>query len=374
MSAAGEAQEPLPPLQRIPAGIACVDDYAELARERMSAQAWAWLQGGAADELTVADNTAAFRRLKLHNRVLADLAGGHTRTTLLDVHHEFPILLAPVAHQRRLHPDAERASALGAAAMRAGMVLACGSDVPLEEIAAEAASPLWYQLYAHDGREALLREVRRAEAVGCGALVLTVDAPVAGPRNREQRAGPVPPVPGQGAGAGPVAPVVEPGHSLFDSPLLARAPTWRDVEWLCTQATLPVLLKGITAPQDALRALEAGIGGVVVSNHGGRVLDTRIAAIDALPAIADAIAGRIPLLLDGGIRRGTDVLKALALGAQAVLVGRPYLQALAAAGAPGVAHVLHLLRVELEMAMVQCGCATLDAIDASLVAPPAADR
>ena len=152
---------------------------------------------------------------------------------------------------------------------------------------------------------------------------------------------------------------MRPGNSLLDSALVAQAPSWRDVEWLRTQTRLPLLLKGITHPSDALTALAAGADGLVVSNHGGRVLDTQIASIDALPAIADAIAGRIPLLCDGGIRRGTDVFKALALGASAVLVGRPYVHALAAAGAAGVAHVLHLLRLELEQTMLMCGCRTL---------------
>jgi len=364
----GNAPRP-PPLARIPAQVACVDDYAPFARERIDPAAWAYLDGAAADGLTARDNVAAFARIRLRNRVLADLAGGHARVELFGDTYDFPILLAPVAHQKLAHPDGELATALGASAMRAGMVVSTESNATIEEIARVAQSPLWFQLYLQHDRGFTLDLVRRAEAAGCRALVLTVDAPVNGVRNGEQRAGFALP-PGIEAanlrGMAPPPPAsVAPGRSLFDSPLLAVAPGWRDVEWLRAQTTLPLLLKGITRADDALRALEAGAAGIVVSNHGGRVLDTQVATIDALPAIADAVQGRVRLLLDGGIRRGSDVFKALALGADAVLVGRPYLHALATAGAPGVAHVLHLLRIELEMTMALCGCRTLDDIDRS---------
>lgn len=354
---------PLPPLARIPPSIACVADYAAYARERMTPAAWAYLEGGAADELTVADNRAAFDRLKLRNRVLADLSSGHSRLDLFGVAHEYPILLAPVARQTLAHPDGERASLLAAAAMRAGMVVSAEADVAVDALAREADTPLWSQLYLSTDRDRALAQLGRAEAAGCRALVVTVDAPVNGPRNREQRLGqPLP----AGPGARP-APQVAPGESLFSNPLITAAPTWQDIAWLRTQTGMPLLLKGVTDPADATRALAHGVDGLIVSNHGGRVLDTQLATIDALPAIVAAVDGRVPVLLDGGIRRGTDVFKALALGARAVLVGRPYVHALAAAGAPGVAHVLHLLRVELEMTMAVCGCATLADIEASHV-------
>lgn len=362
-----------PPLARIPAQIACVDDYLPFARERIDPAAWAYLDGAAADGFTARDNVAAFARIRLRNRVLADLAGGHARVELFGDTYDFPILLAPVAHQKLAHPDGELATALGASAMRAGMVASTESNATIEEIARVAQSPLWFQLYVQHDRDFTLGLVRRAEAAGCRALVLTVDAPVNGVRNAEQRAGFALP-PGIEAanlrGMAPTPPAsVAPGQSLFDSPLLAGASGWRDVDWLRAHTALPLLLKGITRADDARRALEAGAAGIVVSNHGGRVLDTQIATIDALPAIAEAVQGRVPLLLDGGIRRGSDVFKALALGADAVLVGRPYLHALATAGAPGVAHVLHLLRIELEMTMALCGCRTLADIDrSSLVA------
>ncbi|MFA5685045.1 MAG: alpha-hydroxy acid oxidase [Lysobacteraceae bacterium] len=351
---------PLPPLAQIPPQIAAVADYAAFARERMTAAAWAYFEGGAGDEQTLADNRAAFARLRLRNRVLVDLSQGDTRIDLFGDRFDYPILLAPVAHQRLAHPDGEQASLLAASAMRAGMVVSTESDTPLEDLARAARTPLWFQLYFQPDRAATAALLRRAEAAGCRALVLTVDAPVNGPRNREQRAGLARP-PGQPGAAPPL--LLHPGESLFDSALLKAAPTWADLDWLRRQTRLPLLLKGITAVEDALRAEAAGVDGIIVSNHGGRLLDSQIASIDALPEIAAALGGRLPILLDGGIRRGTDILKALALGACAVLVGRPCVHALASAGAPGVAHVLHLLRSELETAMALCGCPTLAAID-----------
>jgi len=364
-----------PPLERIPPEVAAVADYEALARERMSPPAWAWLQGGAADELTLRDNTAAFARLRLAPRVLTDLAGGNTRLTLLGQPHEFPILVAPVAYQQLAHPEGERATVLAAAAMRAGMVVSTQAGFPLETLASGVQTPLWFQLYIQPDRSFTRELALRAEAAGYQALVVTVDAPVSGARNREQRAGftlPAGIVPANLQGMRvPTPHTAQPGSSpLLASPLLAAAPTWRDIGWLRGQTRLPILVKGVLAPEDALRAADEGLAGVIVSNHGGRTLDTLPATIDALPAIAHAVAGRIPLLLDGGIRRGTDVFKALARGASAVLVGRPVVHALAAAGAPGVAHVLHLLRTELEMAMALTGCRTLADIDATRLWPP----
>jgi 4-hydroxymandelate oxidase len=368
-----------PPLAQIPPTVAAVADYEPLARERMGAPAWAWLQGGAADEITLRENRAAFERLRLAPRVLSELAAGHTRLTLLGQALEHPLLVAPMASHGLAHPDGELATVLAAAAMRTPVVVSTQAGTPLEALAQAAGQaagdaappvPLWFQLYLQPDRGFTRALVQRAEAAGYRALVLTVDAPVNGARNTEQRAGFVPP-PGLGAvnlqGAQPLPPhTARPGEPpLFGSPLLDAAPTWRDIAWLREQTALPVVLKGVLAPEDAVRAADEGLAGVIVSNHGGRVLDTVPATIEALPAIAQAVQGRLPLLLDGGVRRGTDVFKALALGASAVLVGRPVLHGLAAAGAPGVAHVLHLLRTEFEMAMALCGCRTLADIDAS---------
>ncbi len=365
---------PLPPLQQVPPQIAAVRDYEAFARERISDAPWAWLSGGAADEITVGENTEAFARLRLQGRVLEDVAGGDTRLSLFGDTFAHPILLAPIAYHRLVHPQGELGTVAGASALKAGMVVSMQASVALEDIARVAKAPLWFQLYLQHDRGFIVELLRRVEQAGYRALVVTVDAPVSGPRNREQRAGfalpegidaanlvGLPPTPAQTARAGEA--------SLFDSPLIATAPGWRDIEWLQANTSLPVVLKGVMSPQDGARAVDAGVSGLIVSNHGGRTLDTMPAAIDALPAIAAAVQGRLPLLLDGGVRRGTDVLKALALGADAVMIGRPYLHGLATAGPVGVAHVLHLLRTELEMAMVLTGCRNLAAINRAVVVP-----
>jgi len=361
---------PLPPLSHIPADVVAVNDYEPLARERMSTAAWAFVAGGAGDELTLQDNLAAFTRLRLLPQVLTDHAEGTTALTLFGHPHPAPILLAPVAFQQLAHPEGEAASLLAASAMHTGMVISTQAGIALETLAAAAHAPLWFQLYIQPDRDFTAELVARAQAAGMQALVVTVDAPIHGARNREQRAGfalPAGVTPVNLAGMRELPPLsLHPGGpSLLQSDQVRHAPSWHDIRWLRTLTTLPMVLKGILTPTDALRALDAGADGLIVSNHGGRTLDTLPATLDVLPAIVDAVAGRIPVLLDGGIRRGTDVFKALALGARAVLIGRPFMYALAAAGAPGVAHVLHLLRTELEMAMIMTGCRTLAEIDRS---------
>ncbi|MFH6598962.1 alpha-hydroxy acid oxidase [Ectopseudomonas khazarica] len=366
---------PLAPLQQIPADIAAVGDYQAYARERMSEQAWAYLAGGAADELTLQDNRQAFDRLRLRSRVLQDLRGGNTRLRLFGQDYEHPIFVAPVAYQKLAHADGELACVLGASALRAGMVVSTQASIELETIAAQAQTPLWFQLYIQPDRDFTAALVRRAEAAGYRALVLTVDAPVSGIRNREQRAGFALPAGIEAVnlrGMRPLAVSADPSASslLLGGPLLNAAPTWADLTWLRAQTRLPILLKGILSAADAEQALAAGVDGLIVSNHGGRTLDGLPATIEALPEVAAAVQGRVPVLLDGGIRRGTDILKALALGADAVLVGRPCIFALAAAGAVGVAHVLQLLRAELEVAMALTGCADLASIGPQTIWTP----
>lgn len=366
---------PLAPLQQIPADIAAVGDYQAYARERMSEQAWAYLAGGSADELTLQDNRQAFDRLRLRSRVLQDLRGGNTRLRLFGQDYEHPIFVAPVAYQKLAHADGELACVLGASALRAGMVVSTQASIELETIAAQAQTPLWFQLYIQPDRDFTAALVRRAEAAGYRALVLTVDAPVSGIRNREQRAGFALPTGIEAVnlrGMRPLAVSADPSASslLLGGPLLNAAPTWADLTWLRAQTRLPILLKGILSAADAEQALAAGVDGLIVSNHGGRTLDGLPATIEALPEVAAAVQGRVPVLLDGGIRRGTDILKALALGADAVLVGRPCIFALAAAGAVGVAHVLQLLRAELEVAMALTGCADLASIGPQTIWTP----
>lgn len=366
--------EPLPKLTRIPPEIVAVCDYEAPALARLSAAAAAYLQGGAGDESTLEHNLAGYRRLFLKNRVLRDMTGGGTGLSLFGQDFAFPILLAPVAYQRLFHPEGEVASARAAAAMKTGMVVSTQASLGLEEIARAAPGPLWFQLYIQPDRAFTRQLVARAEAAGYSALVVTVDAPVSGLRNREQRAGFALPPGIEAVNLAGMAPV--PAHHaragqplLFGTPMLAAAATWDDLARLKSWTRLPVLAKGITTAEDAELALAAGIDGIILSNHGGRVLDSQPATIDLLPALSAALAGRVPLLIDGGIRRGTDIVKALALGADAVLIGRPYVHGLAAAGAAGVAHILNILRAELETAMVLTGCRDLRAIDPALLHP-----
>jgi len=358
-----------PAIARLPEGLVTLTDHEVHARTRLDDNAWAYFSGGAADELTLRANRSAWDQLPLLPRVLQPLAGGHTRVTLLGRTLAHPILLAPVAYQRMAHPDGELAAAHAAAALGAGMVLSTQASTPLEAVAQAMLSdagrgPLWFQLYLQHDRGFTRELVRRAEVAGYEALVLTVDAPTSGARDRERRANfrlppgiravnleGLPPPPPVDLGAGQSA--------LFDG-LLRHAPTWDDVVWLQAQTRLPVLLKGVLHPDDARQAARLGVAGIMVSNHGGRTLDTVPATAQMLPRIVEAVAGALPVLVDGGIRRGTDVFKAMALGASAVLLGRPYVYGLANGGAVGVAHVLRLLRDELEIAMALCGCRQLD--------------
>ena len=352
----------------LPDGVVSLADHEHRARLVLGDAVWAYVNGGAADEITLRANTQAWQGIELLPRVLRPLAGGHTRVNLLGRELAHPLLVAPMAYQQLAHPHGERATALAAAALGAGLVLSTQASALLEDVARcflpdAGRGPLWFQLYLQPDRGFTRELVQRAEAAGFEALVLTVDAPVNGVRDRERRADFRLPA---GVSAVNLAGLREPGratptagHSAVFDHLMAHAPTWDDIAWLRSITHLPVLLKGVTHPLDARQALTCGAAGLIVSNHGGRTLDTVPATAALLPRVVQAVAGDAPVLVDGGIRRGTDVLKAMALGASAVLVGRPVLHALANAGAAGVAHVLRLLRDELEIAMALTGCRTL---------------
>lgn len=353
-----------PPLNAIPADIVSAADYERHAQVHVDDAAWAYLQGGAGDELTLAANLEAWRTYRLLPRHLVDVRGGHTRCTLFGDTLAHPILLAPVATQKLFHPEGEAASVLAAHVMGGVAVVATQASTTLEDIAEPSQGPLWFQLYWQGDRDATLALVRRAESAGYRALVLTIDAPIAGVRNREQRAGFK--VPENFTKVNVQAPAMPLSFNAGMSPvfdgLMPLAPLWHDVEWLIRQTQLPVLLKGILHAEDARQSLNIGVSGIMVSNHGGRVLDTAPATSAVLPQIVQAVNGAVPILVDGGIRRGTDIIKARALGATAVMVGRPYVHALATAGALGVAHLIRLLREELEIGMALSGCKTLDDI------------
>ncbi|HEX7821724.1 MAG TPA: alpha-hydroxy acid oxidase [Sphingobium sp.] len=353
----------------IPADIHSLADYERHAELCMAPANWAHVQEGSGFGLALGVDRAAYDRIQLLPRRLTNLRGGSTAIDLFGERHAAPILLAPIAYQRLAHPEGELATVRAATALGIGTILSTLSSVPLEEVAAaaagaarelgKAAAPLWFQLYFQQDRAATLPLVRRAEAAGYTAILFTVDAAV-------KRAGFQLP-PGLEAanlrGMPPQREATTGGAILFGTPLTDDAPRWEDLAWLRSQTKLPLLVKGLVAPEDARLAMEHGADAIVISNHGGRVLDGMPAAIDLLPLVRDAVGPSLPLLVDGGVRTGTDVVKALALGAQAVLVGRPQMHALAVGGFAGVAHMLHMLRAELELAMAQIGSPRVSAID-----------
>jgi len=365
--------QPKPDLP-IPPDIVCLDDYERHARALLPADIQAYIGGGAADMTTLRDNRDAFARLRLLPRVLGNLRDASAAASLFGLTLETPVIAAPMAWQKLVHPEGEFAMATGAAAAGAGCIASCQASVDMTELARNSPAPLWFQLYLQPRRDDTLALVQRAGDAGYRALVVTVDAPVNGVRNAEQRAGFHLPAHVRSVNlagfAQAAATRAGPARSPVFRGLVDAAPGWDDIAWLREQTRLPLLLKGVTHPDDAGRALDLGVDGLIVSNHGGRVLDGVPAAIDLLPAVARRVDGRIPVLMDGGVRRGTDVLKALALGARAVLVGRPLYWALATAGAAGVAHALAILATELEAAMALTGRPALAAIDASVLARP----
>ncbi|MBY4594684.1 alpha-hydroxy acid oxidase [Ottowia caeni] len=346
------------------APLVTLSDYEVQAREKLEPGSWAYLSGGAADEFTLNANAQAWQRLEIWPRVLQPLCGGHTRVKLAGRDLAHPILLAPVAHQRLAHAEGEVASALAAAAQGAGYILSTQSSVPLEMVAQamlgdQERGPMWFQLYWQHDRAFNLELAERARAAGYEALVLTADAPVSGARDRERRAEFKLPPGIESVHLQGVPPPTTHEAATYCGGIPAHALCWEDIAWLQARTPLPIWLKGVLHPQDALRAREMGLAGLIVSNHGGRTLDTAPASARALARIADAVDGQLPLIVDGGIRRGTDILKAMALGANAVLIGRPLMHGLAVAGALGVARVIRILRDELEMAMALSGCRTL---------------
>jgi 4-hydroxymandelate oxidase len=308
--------------------------------------------------------------------VLVDVGRRDLTTTVLGQRLSMPILVAPTAFHAMATAEGEVATARAAGGAGTVMILSTLSNVAVEDVVAAATGPVWFQLYVYKDRGATAEMVARAQAAGCSALVLTVDAPFLGRRERDIRnkfhlpAGlavknMLP------AGYGDVAARAhESGLSAYVAELMDPGLTEGDLEWLAGLSRLPVLVKGVVRPDDARRVMAHGAAGVVVSNHGGRQLDTSVATIEALPRVAEAMDGRGELLVDGGVRRGTDVIKALALGARAVLVGRPMLWGLALGGEAGARRALDILREELDLAMALCGCRSVTEITRDLLGPP----
>jgi 4-hydroxymandelate oxidase len=354
---------PAPPMKDF-SDLTNVFEVEERARRLMGDPLYDYVASGAADELTLRWNIEKYRELKLRPRALQDVTKLDTRLTLFGQSLTMPILLAPAANQRLVHPEGEIATARGAALASAAMILSSGANTDIREVIAATNQPVWFQLYIQRDRAVTKDIIRHAEDAGAKVLVITVDSPVNGPRNREKRAGiKLPPGIGHPNYLGRAQPrSVETLEEVRPQKL-----DWEEISWLLEQARIPVLLKGILTPEDAALAIKVGAAGIGVSNHGGRALDTVPATIEALPAVVDRVAGRVPVLVDGGIRRGTDVLKALACGAQAVLVGRPYVYGLAVGGAEGVAHVMKTLRLEFLQAMALAGRPTLSSIEKTVL-------
>jgi isopentenyl diphosphate isomerase/L-lactate dehydrogenase-like FMN-dependent dehydrogenase len=328
-----------------------VDEYEPLARELLPTEVYGYYAGGAGDEWTLAENRRAFEDWVIRPRILTGSFPPDPATTVLGSSLATPILVAPWAYQRMANPEGEVATARAAA--RAGTIMVVSSTAAdrLEEIAAASEAPKWWQLYVFTDRGLSAETLRRIHVAGYAAVCFTVDFPVGGLRHRDTRSGFVMPIG-----------LPEDDH-VFDPSI-----TWDDLAWIRDHAPIPLLVKGILTAEDARLAVEHGADGIVVSNHGGRQLDSVPATISVLPEVVEAVGGRVPVLVDGGVRRGTDVLKALALGATAVLVGRPCVWGLAVAGEQGVVDVLAILRAELENAMTLAGVKRVGDLDGSFVA------
>lgn len=357
-------------LSTIPPDIRCAQDYERLAQQFMVLPHYEYVAGGCGRDITVAANLNAFAHWAIYPRLLRDVTAGHTRLTLGQQTFPHPIFMAPVAFQQLAHPAGEIDTARAAQAMQSCMVSSTLSSVRMEDVATVAnngGSPRWFQLYFQPQQNDTLDLINRAANTGYSAIVVTLDASIQAASLRAQRAGFRMP-PGCVAAnlrdhTAPASITLSPGESRVFQGIMRDAPTWKDLEWLMTQTSLPVWVKGVLHPDDARALQNMGVAGIIVSNHGGRSLDGAPASLDALPAIRAAVGSSFPLLLDSGIRSGSDIFKALALGADAVLIGRLQMYALSVAGALGVAHMIKLLCEELEICMSLAGCATLKEIN-----------
>lgn len=357
------------PARVLPPKLLTLQDYEAQAARVLSKMAFDYFRAGAESGATLAENTRAFERLKLRPRILVDVAARSAALTLAGHSLKLPVLVAPMAVQKLAHAEGE--IGLARAAAMAGTIFTAStlSTVTLEEIAKATAAPKWFQLYVHSDRAVTTALVRRAENAGYAALVLTVDVPVLGRRVLDVRNNFKLP---RGLTMANLEPFVgKGGDSQLAEFFAARhdaSLNWIDLKWLRSICGLPLWLKGVLRGDDATRAIKAGVDGIIVSNHGGRQLDGAIASLDALPDVVKAVRGRVPVLVDGGVRGGSDVIKALALGANAVMLGRPLLWGLAAGGAQGAASVIEILRGEIDRALALCGCRSLADITPDLVA------
>lgn len=351
-----------------------VADYARAARGKLPKDVCDYYEGGALDEITLRENTAGWEKLKLHYRVLAGVGPRELDATVLGQSISMPIVIAPTAFHKLACREGEVSAAKAAKASGTLFILSSLSNTAMEAVFAQAASPRWFQLYIYKDREITRALVQRADAAGAEGIVLTVDAPGLGTRERDMRnqftlpdglcvenLSPL--------GKGKMPEVCGSGLAAYVRDNFKSDLSFDDLDWLCSCTKLPVVVKGICRADDARRIADHGAKAIVVSNHGGRQLDTAPATCEVLPLVVDAVGDRCEIYVDGGIRRGSDVLKAIALGARAVLIGRPILWGLCVGGENGAAHVLEILRRELDEAMLLCGCTKLSDINASLLRP-----
>ena len=351
------------------------------AQSALTEAAYWYIAGASGGGETMRANRAAFERVKLRPHVLRDVSVRNISTEVLGTKSAAPFLLAPIGVQGIMHPDGERAPAKAAAQLGIPFTLSTVSSVTIEEIAAVMGdAPRWFQLYPARSREIAASMVRRVEAAGYSAIMVTLDTPVLGWREQDLRLGHLPFLEGKGIAnylSDPVfrSTLVKPAEEdpraaimqflgVFTNPSF----TWTDVDWLRSQTGLPILLKGVVHPDDARQALDHGVDGLVVSNHGGRQLEGGIATMDALPSIVEAVNGKASVLVDSGVRRGADVIKAIALGADAALVGRPYAYAMASHGEAGVRHLIRCMMGEIDLQLALCGLTSIAEIDRSLLA------
>jgi 4-hydroxymandelate oxidase len=345
-----------------------VGDYFERAAETVDPKVWCYFEGGAGDEITLRANVGAYRRWQLRPRMLVDVAEVSAATTVLGTPVSMPLLVAPFAMQRLLDPEGELATARAAASAGTLMCVSTTTTSAHDEIAAAAGpAPRWLQLYVLRDRQRTLDHIAEAREHRYSALALTVDVPVLGRRERDLRLGfelpPDLPLPYL-KGKDPTVPM-----TFLEQVQVSPSLTWADLEWIASESGLPLILKGIVTHEDARLAVEHGVAAIIVSNHGGRQLDGVAASLDALPEVVEAVAGRCEVYVDGGIRRGIDVLKALALGARATLVGRAVAGGLAVGGEAGVLEVLTLLHDEIELGLALLGCTSPDEVGRSHVEP-----
>ncbi|XP_057505229.1 peroxisomal (S)-2-hydroxyacid oxidase GLO4-like [Actinidia eriantha] len=346
-----------------------IKEFQELARKSLPKMYFDFFNGGAEDQHTLRENVEAFRSITMRPRILVDVSRIDMSTTILGYHTSSPIMIAPTAMHKLAHPEGEIATARAAAACNTIMALSYSSTCTVEEVASSCNAVRFFQLYVYKRRDITAVLVQRAEANGFKAIMLTVDTPRLGRREADIKNRMTAPRLKNFEGLLSVEVASDKGSNLeaFAAATLDPSLCWKDIEWLRSVTSLPILIKGVLTPEDAIKAVEAGIAGIVVSNHGARQLDYSPATITVLEQVVHAVGGKIPVLFDGGVRRGTDVFKALALGAQAVMVGRPIIFGLAAKGEHGVRRVIEMLKDELELTMALSGCPTVKDITRSHV-------